>query len=82
MDFSRQPRFHFSFALATFGSQTLPILMALHLWPDLHSGTAIFFHVDNEAALRSLVCMSCGNHAADQLVQHFLCLEQRMTCDA
>ena len=55
--------------------------MALHLWPDLLSGTAIFFHVDNEAALHSLVRMSCDNHAADKLVQHFLRLEQRMTFD-
>ena len=49
--------------------------------PDLLSGTAIFFHVDNEAALHSLIRMSCDNHAADQLVQHFLRLEQRMTFD-
>ena len=86
MDFFGQPRFHFSFepptlsVLATFGShcilhlEILPILVALHLWPDLLSGTAIFFHVDNEAALHSLVRMSCDNHAADQLVQ-------RMTFD-
>ena len=61
--------------------EILPILVALHLWPDLLSGTAIFFHVDNEAALHSLIRMSCDNHAADQLVQHFLRLEQRMTFD-
>ena len=93
VDFFGQPRFHFSFeppalsVLATFGShcilhlEILPILMALHLWPDLLSGTAIFFHVDNEAALHSLVRMSCDNHATDKLVQHFLRLEQRMTFD-
>ena len=73
--------------LTTFGShcilhlKILPILVRLHLWPDLLSGTAIFFHVDNEAALHSLIRMSCDNHAADQLVQHFLRLEQRMTFD-
>ena len=87
VDFFGQPRFHFEppavSVLATFGShcilhlEILPILMALHLWPDLLSGTAIFFHVDNEAALHSLVY----NHTADQLVQHFLRLEQRMTFD-
>ena len=48
---------------------------------DITTGTAIFFHVDNEAALHSLIRMSCDNHAADQLVQHFLRLEQRMTFD-
>ena len=93
VDFFGQPRFQFSFdpptvsVLATFGShcilhlEILPILMALHLWPDLLSGTAIFFHVDNEAALHSLVRMSCDNPTADQLVHHFLRLEQRMTFD-
>ena len=93
VDFFGHPRFHFSFeppalsVLTTFGShcilhlEILPILVALHLWPDLLSGTAIFFHVDNEAALHSLIRMSCDNHAADQLVQHFLRLEQRMTFD-
>ena len=91
MDFFGHPRFHFSFEppalFTTFGShcilhlEILPILVALHLWPDLLSGTAIFFHVDNEAALHSLIRMSCDNHAADQLVQHFLRLEQRMTFD-
>ena len=40
--------------------------MALHLWPDLLSRHGR---------------MSCDNHTADQLVQHFLRLEQRMTFD-
>ena len=90
VDFFGQPHFHFSFAppalsvLATFGSHCI---LHLEILPIFTSGQTCsqvrpfsFMWTTKLHFILSFACQ-CDNHAADQLVQHFLRLEQRMTFD-